>query len=242
MLTCSDVLAELREHGALLDGHFVGTQEPGDEIPNVTSNRKGWGRHMEAYCNFRAVVTRPTLVRWFARGLEDIVTPLRFSVVAGLPMTAITLGSYVAELTGARFVMPYKQIDGDLRVSEPTYAQLLDNAYVLIVEDTVNDGETALKAINALRACGAKVAGVACVLLRGSATAQMLGTPLIPLASNPLPSFSRTECLAVGPCSRGSAISRHPGHGHDLEERINEGLIDGKPYADRGVKFVDHTA
>jgi orotate phosphoribosyltransferase len=214
----------ITQTGALLHGHFVGTQEV-DEYPGL----KGFGLHMPVYLDGRILVTRPDVIELLAEGIADRLRPYAIQVVVGMPIGAYTLGHIVARELGADYAMAEK-VDGGIAVVRTAFQNVVAGRHVALVEDTVSDGFTLGRGVDAVRACGGKLVAIGVNFDRGRAAADGFGVPYIPLVQQEMVTVTPAECMATGQCSRGEPINRLPGHGHDLEQRIREGLVDGSRY------------
>jgi orotate phosphoribosyltransferase len=207
-----------REHEALYSGHFIGTQ----------GALKGLGRHMPEYVDSRTLITYPKVIGRLAVGIADLLRPYNIRTVVGMPLGAFTLGSAVADVLDVRYAMAEKTPDG-LVVARSAFVEVVAGQPVAVVEDTVQDGTTLNAGIEAVENCGGEVVAVGVLFNRGTLTAQKLGKPLLALINKPMHSVTREECMENGQCSRGEPINRRPGHGHDLEKLIQDGIVENDP-------------
>jgi orotate phosphoribosyltransferase len=212
---------EAMEHitgcGALLHGHFVGTQEV-PEHPGL----KGFGRHMPVYLDGRIIVTHPDIVELLGEGIAQRLIGYGIEVVVGMPIGAYTLGHVVARHLRARYAMAEKA-EGLVGVERTAFQNVVAGRRVALVEDTVSEGFTLGRGVAAVHACGGRLVAIGANFDRGIADPLDFGVPYLPLVRQALATVTLQECLASGQCSRGEAIDRRPGHGHDLEQRIREG-------------------
>lgn len=229
MLTEEQAQRILTNFGAVLKGHFIGTQEHPDH-PGM----KGLGLHMPEYVDGRVLVTYPLAIEQLAQGIADRLREYQPDVVVGMPIGAYTLGSEVAKALGVRFAMAERTSTGGIGINRPAFVEVVRGKRVVAVEDTVNAGDTIQRGLNGILDCGGAPVAVGAIITRGRVGFNLLGVPLHPLVSAHMLTVTRQECLAAGQCSRGEPINRTPGHGRDLETLIREGYLE-----DPGYTFVN---
>lgn len=237
-VTAHQAMHALRICGALFDGHYVGTQDD-PELPD----RKGGGLHMDKYVDGREVLTYPDIVEGLGGGIAWELQGLGIEIVVGVPLGSYTLAHEVAKSLGVRYVMAERRVDGKLVIKRPAFIKAIRGKRVGVVEDTMSRGDTALKAVSSVTQCtdadginvGATVAGVGCVINRGSASEESLGVPLRALVcAEDMPMLTRQECLRDGWCARGVPINTDRGHGADMYQLIKDGLLP----PDRRIRFA----
>jgi orotate phosphoribosyltransferase len=226
-LTQQQALDLCRKYGAFYTGHFIGTQ----------GDKKGLGRHMPEYFDSRTLITYPEVIAKLASAIAEILKTYQIDVVAGMPLGAYTLGHEVAKALKVRYAMPEKKND-QVVVHRSAFIEVITGKRVAVIEDTVNAGETLTQGIKAIKECGGKLVVIGALFDRGLVDSKVLGAPYRPLITRPaslFPSFTLEECLASGQCARSEPINRKPGHGHDLEKLVKNGVVPAKkPYS-----FID---
>jgi orotate phosphoribosyltransferase len=108
----------------------------------------------------------PQLLREIAEAMVPLL-PADAQLLGGLELGGIPLATMVSQLTGlpARFVRKEAKTYGTLKVAE---GGELDGFRVCLIEDVITSGGAVIDATHALRAEGATVATVVCVIDRQS--------------------------------------------------------------------------
>ncbi|MCI5045790.1 MAG: orotate phosphoribosyltransferase [Aquisalinus sp.] len=192
-MTTEDVLAEFRECGALLKGHFI-----------LSS-----GRHSDTYLNKSIVSMYPDLTERLCRALADKATAsldVSPKYVISPAMGGIIYGYETARSMALPF-MYTERVDGEFQLRRGFAVP--ENAPVLIVEDIISTGLSARECVEAVQATGGQPVAVACLIDR-SAGAADVGVPVISLASLEVESWAAddlpphlVDVPAVKPGSRG---------------------------------------
>ncbi|NWG72551.1 MAG: orotate phosphoribosyltransferase [Parvularculaceae bacterium] len=160
-----DVLAEFAACGALLRGHFV-----------LSS-----GLHSDTYLNKSLVSMHPDRTERLCRALaakakKAFAGDIRF--VVSPAMGAIIYGYETARHLGVPFMF-VERVDGAFALRRGF--TLNEGDRVLIVEDIVSTGLSSRECIDAVRALGAEVVGLACLIDRSGGKAEV-GAPMVALA------------------------------------------------------------
>jgi orotate phosphoribosyltransferase len=146
-LEVQDLLAK---HDALLEGHF-----------QLTS-----GRHSDRYVQKQRIMEHPrvaaSLAHQIAERFKDI-DGYRFETVVSPAVGAIGLGTLVAFDSHSRFLFT-ERVDGKMTFRRGQ--ALKGNEKVLIVEDIVTTGGSAAEVVEAVKATGATLVGVAALVDR----------------------------------------------------------------------------
>ena len=157
-MTPEEVLALLRERGALLSGHFL-----------LTS-----GRHSDTYVEKARILEHPDdvdrLAAVIARHFHVV------DVVVSPAVGAIPLGFAVARAVGARFL--FAEREGD-RMTLRRGFRLEPGQRVLVVEDVVTTGGSAAQVVELVEAAGAELAGVAALVDRSTSPPRFPLTALV---------------------------------------------------------------
>jgi orotate phosphoribosyltransferase len=181
-----DVERALRETGGILEGHFV-----------LSS-----GRHADRYLQLAAPFQRPEVAQALARALAERVRAagLRPAVVLGPALGAIIPGYELARALGLRSIFCEREADG--RFALRRGFALAPDEPVLVCENTLSTGGSALEAMAVVRQAGAAVIGVAVYCNRIPDPARVFDVPYVALAHFHLPSWPAEECPL---CREGSA-------------------------------------
>ncbi|NBN62543.1 orotate phosphoribosyltransferase [Microvirga tunisiensis] len=189
-MTQDEVLALFREAGAILEGHFI--LSSGLRSPVFLQKARVFMHpdKTEALCKALAGKIR-------AAGLgriDVIVSPALGGLIPGYE-TARHLGvpAMWVEREGGQFRL--RRFD------------LEPGARVIIVEDIVTTGLSSRETVDALKAIGADVVGVACLIDRSGGEADV-GVPLVALTEYKVPSYDPAnlppELAAIPPVKPGS--------------------------------------
>ncbi len=187
-----DVLDVLRARGGLLQGHFI-----------LSS-----GRHSATYLQLAAPFEHPGVGAELAGLLAHAVRARGLSptTVVGPAFGAILPGYELARALDRRFLFAERAEGGRLalrrgfavRAGEP----------VLVCENTLTTGGSALEAVDLLRGLGAEVVGVAVYCDRVPDPAAAFGRlPYVAAARVPLDSWAPEEC----PLCRAGSPAVKPG-------------------------------
>ena len=148
-----DILADLRAHGALLDGHFV-----------LRS-----GLHSNRYFQCALALEDPRFAERVGQALAARFRADRIDAVVSPALGGIVPGHEVARALGARSLFAEKNDAGCLEVRRFT---LRPGERVLVVEDVVTRGGRVTETLEAVRAAGAEPVGVAVILDRSGGEAR----------------------------------------------------------------------
>jgi orotate phosphoribosyltransferase len=193
MLTHDDVLAEFREAGALLEGHFI-----------LSS-----GLHSNRYLQCARVLMDPQRA---ARLCASLAESVRAKVQSGIDMVASPAmgGVVVGYEMGRQLRVPaiyFERVDGKLTLRRGF--TIPKGARVLMVEDIVTTGLSSRECIAGIAEGGGVTVGAACLVDRSGGKAD-LGVPLAALTVLDIPTYAAgqlPEALAaipaIKPGSRG---------------------------------------
>lgn len=182
MTAALDLNRELRERGALLQGHF----------------RLSSGLHSARFVQKFRILEDPALVEPIARELASAFAEASPTVVASAAVGGIVLGYEVARALGVKAIFVEKE--NGVAVLRRGFA-LAPSDRALIVEDVVTTGGSVREVIDVVRASGAAVAGIGAIVQRAGVD---FGVPFRALLDVPIASF---EAAACPQCARGEAIS-----------------------------------
>lgn len=174
--TTEDVLAEFRDSGALLEGHF----------------KLSSGRHSGHYLQCARVLMNPAragrLAQAVVNGIPQEVVQ-QVDVVVSPAMGGIIIGHEVARVLG-KDALFLERPDGIFHLRR---GFTLDaGAKVLMVEDVVTTGLSSREAIEAVAREGGEVIAE-CALIDRSMGSVDLGVPFYPLAAFDFPTYAEDQ-------------------------------------------------
>ncbi len=200
-----DVMAELDRAGAvLLDRHFVYKS----------------GAHGPGYINMDPIFPDAVLMRRLCYGLVEPflgeADTLAAPAIGGVAL--VILGSSIAASQGWNISAVWADKEGkEFRFERAGFTRHLSGKRVLVLEDLLTTGGSALKVCQQVAAHGGNVIGVSAICNRGGVTTEDLGVPrLEALASVSFDAFPADACPL---CLHGEPIVTDIGHGADYQQR-----------------------
>jgi orotate phosphoribosyltransferase len=214
-----EIVEELLKRGIVLRGdHF----------------RYSSGKHGEDYIDKNALLAHSSLAGALVHEMvvrrldrEDIPRP---EVIVGPAMSGAILAHLVAmeftRLPGWAFDEPVyaafveKDEKTGLFKLGRNYDKVVRDRNVLVVEDIINTGATAIAAAHAAMMAGGLVIGVSVIWNRGVESklalprpgAAPLTLPVDALIHRPFPAYTEAQCKERGPCARGIPLNLNFGH------------------------------
>jgi len=187
-----DPLALFKERGALLEGHFL-----------LSS-----GLHSPRYVQCARVLMDPVVATRLGAALADALRPAVAappSAVVAPALGGVLVAHEVARAFGVRGLFTERQ-DGAMTLRRGFL--LSPDEHVVVVEDAITTGGSTREVIDAVRALGARVDAVGCLIDRSGGVD--LGVPLASLVRLDVPTYRADVCplcaagsTAVKPGSRG---------------------------------------
>jgi len=179
-----DVIKLLKDSGAVLEGHFIGTS----------------GRHLHGYLNKDAFLPHTGVVSKLARKFAELNKDLNIEVVispavAGIPFSQWT-AHHLSEMTGKEVLSLFTEKTSDNnQIFKRGYDKLVKGKHVLIVEDTVATGGSVQKVVKAVEEARGKIVQISIVVNRDpeNVNEKTFGYPLSALCVIPMPSFAENE-------------------------------------------------
>ena len=182
VLTADELLVELEQRGAILNGHF-----------RLTS-----GRHSNRFVQKFRVLEDPRLVEAVAEAIVERLDPDEIDVVVSAAVGGIVLGYECARQLGTLGIFVEKE-DGKPKLRRGFALDAGDR--VLVVEDVVTTGLSVREVMEVVRHHGAEVVGVAVIVRRAEID---FGVPTVALLDLPIESYAPEECPQ---CRAGAAIT-----------------------------------
>jgi len=177
-----DLTKELKERGALLDGHF----------------RLSSGRHSNKFIQKFRILEDPSILEPIAREIAAAFRDAHPTIVVSAAVGGIVLGYEVERALGTKAIFVEKES------GVPTLRRsflLTPHDRVLVVEDVVTTGGSVKEVLNVVRSTGALPVGVGVIVQRGTAD---FGVPTHALLDMPIVSHEQHECPQ---CAAGESIT-----------------------------------
>ena len=173
-----EIIRLLTDSGALMDGHF-----------QLSS-----GLHSPQYLQCAVALQHPALAEQMGRELAKQwrkTVAGQISAVVSPALGGIIVGHEVGRALGTRSCFT-ERVDGKMTLLRRGFV-LGPGLSVLVVEDVVTTGRSTLETVEAIRFCGGKPVGVACIANR-SGLNDIGGLPLISLIALDIPTFEVSAC------------------------------------------------
>ena len=187
-LSHEEVMAEFRDAGALLDGHFV-----------LSS-----GLHSGNYLQCALVLKDPWRAEKLCCALADKLrseVPGPVDLVASPAMGGVVVGYEIGRQLGVPAIF-FERVDG--RFTLRRGFTIARGAKVVMVEDIVTTGLSSRECIAAIREEGGNVVAAACLIDRSNGQAEV-GVPLVSLTRFEIPLYAADRLppeLAAVPASK----------------------------------------
>ncbi len=186
MLNPQDLQKLLEDSGALFEGHFV-----------LSS-----GLHSSRYLQCARLLEDPQRAERIGRALAERFPGQPLELVAGPALGALIVGHELARAAGTRFIFTERDAQG--RATLRRGFRVKPGERTVVVEDVVTTGGSTREVIQVLRAAGAEVAAVACIVDRSGGRAQF-DVPLVSLLQLDVPAWPPSECAL---CRTGVPIEK----------------------------------
>jgi orotate phosphoribosyltransferase len=193
MTITEDFLPLFKERGALLEGHFL-----------LSS-----GLHSPRYVQCARVLMDPALATRLGAALAEALRPALAaapSAVVAPALGGVLVAHEVARAFGVRGLFTERQ-DGAMTLRRGFVLE--PDERVVVVEDAITTGGSTREVMDAVRALGARVEAVGCLIDRSGGVD--LGVPLRSLVRLDVPTYAADACplcaagtAAVKPGSRGT--------------------------------------
>ena len=173
-----EIIGLLADSGALMEGHF-----------QLSS-----GLHSPQYLQCAVALQHPALAEKIGRELAKRwrkAVAGQISAVVSPALGGIIVGHEVGRALGTRSCFT-ERVDGKMTLLRRGFL-LGPGLSILVVEDVVTTGRSTLETVEAIRFCGGKPVGVACIANR-SGLDDIGGLPLISLVALDIPTFEVSAC------------------------------------------------
>lgn len=189
-MNSDEVMAEFRDAGALLEGHFI-----------LSS-----GLRSPVFLQKMFIFQDPARTEKLCRALAEMITAKfgKIDVVVSPAIGGIVPGYETARHLGAKAVFVERE-EGRFQLRRGF--TIPENAKVLIVEDIITTGLSSRECIEAINGLTSNLVGEACLIDRSGGKAE-LGIPYIALATLDIPTYAADqlppELAAIPPIKPGS--------------------------------------
>lgn len=163
---------ELKDRGALLEGHF----------------RLSSGRHSNRFIQKFRILEDPTIVEQVAREIAHHFRDAKPTIVVSAAVGGIILGYEVARALRTKAIFVEKE-NGVPVLRRSFRLGPADRA--LVVEDVVTTGGSVKEVLEVVRDSGAQIAGVGVIVQRGEAD---FGVRTLALLNMPIESYDPEQC------------------------------------------------
>lgn len=131
------------------------------------------GLQSPIYIDLRRMIARPSLLKLVARAYAELLEPLTFDHLAAVPYGALAIGTAVSLLIERPFIFPRKE------AKTHGTGQIIEGLFnpgdkVVIIEDLVTKGGSALKAVNTLEEAGLLITDIVVTIDRGQGGRQII--------------------------------------------------------------------
>jgi orotate phosphoribosyltransferase len=181
-LTSDELLVELEQRGAILNGHF----------------RLSSGRHSNCFVQKFRILEDPKLVEAVSASMVEQLDPESIDVVVSAAIGGIVLGYECARQLDTLGIFVEKE-DGKPKLRRGFALEEGDRA--LVVEDVVTTGLSVREVMDVVRGHGAEVTAVGAIVRRAEID---FGVPTVVLLDLPIESYAPEECPQ---CRIGEAIT-----------------------------------
>jgi orotate phosphoribosyltransferase len=173
-MTQHDILKIFREHGALLEGHFI-----------LSS-----GLHSNRYIQCALVLQYPQIASQLGSGLASKLDNLGVSVVVAPALGGVLVAHEVARALGVRALFTERQ---EGRMTLRRGFRLADGEPALVVEDVITTGGSTRETIECVEAAGGRVVAVGSLIDRSGGKAG-LGLPTASLVTLEVQNYDPSNC------------------------------------------------
>lgn len=179
-----DVVKILKDAGAIIEGHFIGTS----------------GRHMSVYISKDLWFPHTETVSKVCSMLAELNKDKNIDVVVGPALGGIVLSTwtayYLSKITGKEVLSLFtEKTPENGQIFKRGYDKIVKGKRVLLVEDTVATGSSIRKVVDAIREAGGDLVQISLVINRVSKNVnpETFGVPLNALGEVPAETYGEDE-------------------------------------------------
>ncbi|PMP84611.1 MAG: orotate phosphoribosyltransferase [Thermodesulfobium narugense] len=199
----NEILTLLREHNAIVYGHFLYTS----------------GKHGEVYINKDAIYIKPKVVSELCLKMSIMVRDIDFEVVCAPTIGGVILSQWIAyhssNLKNTEILSVFSEEVNGKRVLKRGYDKVVENKKILVVDDILTTGSSIKKVISAVKDCKGIIQGSVCLVNRGKVNASDIDSPFLSSLLNiDFKSYEPEECPL---CKRNIPINTDLGKGKKLQ-------------------------
>lgn len=133
------------------------------------------GKHGSAYVDKDRIYAEPAAADECCSLMSEIVFDLKPDVLIGPAHGAIGFALLVGVHLGGGVKAGYAEKTSDGFKLRASFAKLVKGRRVVVIEDILNTGGSAIEVVEAVRAVGGEVVGVVAICNRGGVTAEQVG-------------------------------------------------------------------
>ncbi len=177
-MNTEEVIRAYEETNALLKGHF----------------RLSSGRHSDRYLQSALVLQYPWIAEKMAQALAAKVKSLGPQLVLSPAMGGLFIGQELARALKVRSVFTERNKETDAMELRRGFTVEKGEKF-FAVEDIITTGKSVKESIQVLKALGAEVVGVGCLIDRtGGESSKVFDVPALSLASLKVESWEEKDC------------------------------------------------
>lgn len=171
-MTEQQVLKIFKKTSAILEGHFL-----------LSS-----GLHSDKYFQMARVLQYPEIAKLLAEEIASRYINKRINAVIGPAIGGIVLSYIIAEKMSVRAMFTERE-NNIMSLRRGFFIEKDEN--ILVCEDVITTGGSVSEVINLVRSYGGKVAGVCCLVLRGT---HNLNVPVEYLVKVDVLNYKKEDC------------------------------------------------
>ena len=182
-----EVIKTYEETHALLKGHF----------------RLSSGRHSDRYLQSALVLQYPWVAEKLCRALAELVKPLNPHAIVSPALGGVIVGQELARALRVKAMFTERNKENDAMELRRGF-RVEKGDRIFAVEDIITTGKSVKESIEVVRALGAEVVGVGCLIDRSGGKGTF-DVPLKALATLTVASWEEQECPL---CKQGSPVTK----------------------------------
>lgn len=124
------------------------------------------GKVSPFYFNLRSLCSYPKVLKKVAKAYSQVLSRLKFDVVAGVPYAGIPLVTAVSLLTDKRMIFTRKEAK-EHGLGKMIVGEFKPKEKIVIIDDVISDGKSKLEAIKPLEEAGLRIKDIIVIIDRG---------------------------------------------------------------------------